>query len=68
MAYTERLDKRAFDETREIEAKVGVIKKANGSGYFRMGTTEAYAAVYGPRELYPKFLNYRKFRFNGGIS
>jgi exosome complex component RRP41 len=56
MAYTKRVDGRAFDETREIEAKVGVIKKARGSGYFRMGKTEAYAAVYGPRELYPKFL------------
>ena len=56
MAYTKRLDGRAFDEVREIEAKVGVIKKARGSGYFRMGKTEAYAAVYGPREIYPKFL------------
>jgi len=56
MAYTQRLDGRKFDETREIEAKVGVIKKAIGSAYFRMGKTAAYAAVYGPRELYPKFL------------
>jgi len=56
MAYTKRLDGRAFDQTREVEARVGVIKKARGSAYFRMGKTEAYAAVYGPRELYPKFL------------
>jgi exosome complex component RRP41 len=56
MAYTERLDKRKFDETRPIEAKVGVIKKARGSAFFRIGKTAAYAAVYGPRELYPKFL------------
>ena len=29
---------------------------ANGSAYFKIGDTEAYAAVYGPRELYPSFL------------
>jgi exosome complex component RRP41 len=56
MAYTKRFDGRAFDETRPIEAKVGVIKNARGSGYFKTGKTEAYAAVYGPREIYPKFL------------
>jgi exosome complex component RRP41 len=56
MAYTKRFDGRAFDETRETEARVGVIKKARGSGYFRMGKTEAYAAVYGPREMFPRFL------------
>lgn len=56
MAYTKRLDGRKFDETREIEAKVGVIKRANGSAYFKMGNTIAYAAVYGPRNLYPRFL------------
>src|SRR3989338_8375918 len=56
MTYTKRLDGRKFDETRKIEAKVGIIKRANGSAYFRMGNTIAYAAVYGPRNLHPKFL------------
>lgn len=56
MTYDERLDGRKFDETREIEAKAGVIKRADGSAYFRIGKTAAYAAVYGPRNLYPKFL------------
>jgi exosome complex component RRP41 len=56
MAYTKRLDGRKIDETREIEAKVGVIPKAKGSAYFRFGKTQAYAAVYGPRELHPKHL------------
>lgn len=56
MTYTKRLDGRAFDETREVEAKVGVIPNARGSAYFKMGKTVAYAAVYGPRELYPRFL------------
>ncbi len=54
MSYEKRLDGRAFDETRQIEAKVGVIEKADGSAYFKIGKTWAYAAVYGPRELFPK--------------
>lgn len=56
MVYKERLGKRKFDETREIEAKVGVIPNADGSAYFKIGNTWAYAAVYGPRNLHPKFL------------
>lgn len=56
MAYKKRLDGRKFDELRLMEAKAGVIPNADGSAYFRMGNTIAYAAVYGPRELYPKFL------------
>lgn len=56
MTYTKRLDGRKFDETRPIEAKAGVIKRADGSAWFKIGDTEAYAAVYGPRNLYPKFL------------
>ena len=45
MTYTERLDKRKLDETRPIEAKVGVIKNADGSAMFKIGKTTAYAAV-----------------------
>lgn len=56
MAYTKRLDGRKIDEMRKIEAKVGVIPKAKGSALFKCGKTHAYAAVYGPRELHPKFL------------
>lgn len=56
MTYKKRFDGRAFDEARPIEAKAGVIKNADGSAYFRIGKTIAYAAVYGPRELHPKFL------------
>lgn len=56
MVYKKRLDGRAWEETRPIEAKAGVIKNADGSAYFRIGKTTAYAAVYGPRELHPKFL------------
>lgn len=75
MAYKKRLDGRKFDELREIEAKVGVIKNATGSAYFKIGNTVAYAAVYGPRDLFPRFLkdpkkgllrcNYNMMAFSG---
>ncbi len=55
MVYSKRIDGRGMDELRPIEAKAGVIKNADGSAYFRMGKTIAYAAVYGPREMFPKF-------------
>lgn len=51
-----RPDKRKIDETRKIEAKAGIIPRADGSAMFKIGNTMAYAAVYGPRNLYPKFL------------
>jgi len=56
MVYKTRLENRGFDQARPMEAKVGVIKRADGSAFFRFGHTWAYAAVYGPRNLYPKFL------------
>ncbi len=56
MAYEKRFDGRGFEELRPIEAKVGVVKNADGSAMFRIGKTTAIAAVYGPRELHPKFL------------
>lgn len=56
MAYEKRFDGRKWDELRPIEAKVSVIPNADGSAMFKIGGTVAYAAVYGPRELHPKFL------------
>ncbi len=56
MAYKKRLDGRKIDELRPMEAKAGVIPNADGSAYFKAGNTIAYAAVYGPRELVPRFL------------
>ncbi len=56
MTYKQRIDGRGFDEMRKIEAKVGVIPRADGSAMFKIGNTWAYAAVYGPRNLHPKFL------------
>lgn len=57
MAYTKRLDgRKKFDELRPISAKAGIIPRAHGSAMFQIGKTIAYAAVYGPRELHPKFM------------
>ncbi len=56
MVYAKRIDGRDWTELRPMSAKVGVIDNAHGSATFSMGKTVAFAAVYGPRELYPKFL------------
>ena len=56
MTYTKRFDGRKFEDTRKIEAKVGVIEKADGSAYFSFGDTKAIAAVYGPKTLFPQHL------------
>src|SRR3989338_10435142 len=56
MVYKRRLDGRKDDELRPMEAKVGVVPNAVGSASFRVGKTWAIAAVYGPRELFPRFL------------
>ncbi len=56
MGYTKRYDGRKDDEMRPIEAKVGIIPRADGSAYFSFGDTKAIAAVYGPRPLHPVFL------------
>jgi exosome complex component RRP41 len=56
MPYKKRNDGRGWEDTRPIEAKAGIIKNADGSAMFRIGNTMAYAAVYGPRDLYPRFM------------
>ncbi len=78
MTYDKRFDGRGFDEVRPIEAKAGVIKRAVGSGWFKIGKTEALAAVYGPREMFPRFLkdpekghlrvNYNMMPFSSGTD
>jgi exosome complex component RRP41 len=56
MTYAKRNDGRKFEEMRKMSAEVGVIKNAKGSAKFQIGETVAIAGVYGPRNLYPKFL------------
>ena len=75
MSYKKRHDGRRPDEMRSMQAKVGVIKNADGSAFFQIGNTSAYAAVYGPRNLFPRFLqnpdkgilrcNYNMMPFSG---
>src|SRR3989338_4261702 len=75
MSYKQRIEGRGLDQMRPIKAKVGVIPNADGSAYFKIGNTFAYAAVYGPRNLYPKFMqnpstgilrcNYNMMPFSG---
>ncbi len=51
-----RHDGRKWDEPRKITAKAGVIPQADGSAYFKIGNSTAYAAVYGPQELHPRHM------------
>lgn len=51
-----RIDGRKYDETRAMEAKVGVVKRADGSAVFAFGSSRAIAAVYGPRKLHPQHM------------
>lgn len=51
-----RIDGRTPEQIREMEAKIGVISRADGSAMFRFGNTVAIAAVYGPRPMFPKHL------------
>ncbi|HLC39606.1 MAG TPA: exosome complex exonuclease Rrp41 [archaeon] len=51
-----RTDGRKFDQLRDVEMKVDVVNRATGSAMVRFGSTVAVAAVHGPRELFPKFM------------
>ncbi len=51
-----RADGRKFDELRPIKIEVGVLNRADGSGYIEWGGNKILAAVYGPREVHPRYL------------
>lgn len=75
MSYDKRFDGRKWNDLRPMEAKVGVVKRADGSAMFKIGKTVAIAAVYGPRALHPTFMrdpqrgilrcNYNMMSFSG---
>ncbi len=75
MTYDKRFDGRKIDELRPMSAKVGIIPRADGSAMFQIGKTVALCAVYGPRDLHPKFMqnpetgilrvNYNMMPFSG---
>jgi exosome complex component RRP41 len=50
-----RLDGRQPTELRPIKIEAGVLKRADGSAYIEWGENKIMAAVYGPRELHPRF-------------
>jgi len=49
-----RLDGRENDELREISIIAGPLKRVDGSAYIEWGKNKILAAVYGPRECFPK--------------
>jgi exosome complex component RRP41 len=51
-----RIDGRELDQLRPIEMRTDVINRANGSAKVKFGNTEAICSVFGPRELYPKWM------------
>ncbi|MEM0160245.1 MAG: exosome complex exonuclease Rrp41 [Thermoplasmata archaeon] len=51
-----RTDGRKFDELRPIKIEVGLLERADGSAYIEWGENKILAAVYGPREVFPKHL------------
>jgi exosome complex component RRP41 len=55
-----RVDGRDLLEFREIEMKVDVIPRADGSAKVSFGNTMVVASVYGPRALFPKHLQEKR--------
>src|SRR5436309_12393296 len=51
-----RTDGRTGDQLREIKITAGVIKNADGSAFIEFGMNKIVAALYGPREVYPKHM------------
>ncbi|MFA4946279.1 MAG: exosome complex exonuclease Rrp41 [Candidatus Micrarchaeia archaeon] len=51
-----RLDGRSPTDLRPLKITAGVLKQANGSALVEWGRNKVLAAVYGPRECFPKML------------
>jgi exosome complex component RRP41 len=51
-----RKDGRRPDQLRPIKIEAGVLPNADGSAYIEWGSNKVLAAVYGPREAQPKYL------------
>ena len=49
-----RLDGRRIDQIRDINIKIGILDRADGSCYLEFGNNKIMAAVYGPREVHPR--------------
>ncbi len=51
-----RIDGRKPEEMRNVEIKLDVISRSDGSAEVAFGKTRVLASVYGPRALFPKYL------------
>jgi len=51
-----RLDGRTETELRPLKITAGVLKRADGSAMIEWGRNKVIAGVYGPREVFPKFM------------
>ncbi|MFH1257739.1 MAG: exosome complex exonuclease Rrp41 [Candidatus Micrarchaeota archaeon] len=51
-----RLDGRGLTDLRPMKITAGVLRKADGSALMEWGRNKVLAAVYGPREVFPKHL------------
>jgi len=51
-----RKDGRKPEDLRPVKLELDVVKRADGSSQASFGNTVAVVAVYGPRKLYPRFL------------
>ncbi len=49
-----RIDGRGKEDLRPVKITVGVLAKADGSCYLEWGGNKVMAAVYGPRECFPR--------------
>jgi exosome complex component RRP41 len=54
--HEKRVDGRGLEEMRNVEIKLDVVSRANGSSMVSLGKTIAIASVYGPRAVHPKHL------------
>ncbi len=55
-----RMNGRSFTDLRNLKITAGVLKQANGSAMIEWGKNRIIAAVYGPHEVFPKFLTDHK--------
>ncbi len=51
-----RIDGRSLDDTRNVKIDMDIINVADGSARVEFGNTIALSSVYGPRELFPRFM------------
>ncbi len=49
-----RLDGRGFEDLRDLKITANVLNNADGSAYIEWGNNKILAAVYGPKEVFPK--------------